>query len=85
MRIVLDTNVTVSALLWRGTPYRLVETIRRQRQDHLFTSPALLEASVAWVTPLALPIGSMRSNILENCFNCIGLMSGYCRSNWVCL
>jgi putative PIN family toxin of toxin-antitoxin system len=43
MRIVLDTNVTVSALLWRGTPYRLVETIRRQRQDHLFTSPALLE------------------------------------------
>ncbi len=43
MRIVLDTNVTVSALLWRGTPYRLVETIRRQRQDHLFTSPSLLE------------------------------------------
>jgi len=43
MRIVLDTNVTVSALLWRGTPYRLVETIRRQPQDHLFTSPALLE------------------------------------------
>ena len=43
MRIVLDTNVTFSALLWRGTPYRLVETIRRQRQDHLFTSPALLE------------------------------------------
>ena len=43
MRIVLDTNVTFSALLWRSTPYRLVETIRRQRQDHLFTSPALLE------------------------------------------
>lgn len=43
MRIVLDTNVTVSALLWRGTPFRLVETIRRQPQDHLFTSAALLE------------------------------------------
>jgi len=43
MRIVLDTNVTFSALLWRGTPFRLVETIRRQPQDHLFTSAALLE------------------------------------------
>jgi len=43
MRIVLDTNVTVSALLWRGTPYRLVETIRRPPQHHLFTSAALLE------------------------------------------
>jgi putative PIN family toxin of toxin-antitoxin system len=27
MRIVLDTNVVMSALLWRGTPYRLLEEL----------------------------------------------------------
>jgi len=32
VRIVLDTNVVLSALLWRGTPYRLLEGIR-QRSD----------------------------------------------------
>jgi hypothetical protein len=29
-RIVPDTNVALSALLWRRTPYRLLEAIRRQ-------------------------------------------------------
>jgi hypothetical protein len=30
VRIVLDTNVVLSALLWRGTPHRLREAIRAQ-------------------------------------------------------
>ena len=44
MRLVLDTNTVLSALLWRGTPYRLLETIRKQ-QPHLqlYSSPVLLE------------------------------------------
>jgi len=42
VRIVLDTNVVLSALLWRGTPYRLFQTIRRQEHAQLFTSAALL-------------------------------------------
>ena len=66
MRIVLDTNVTFSALLWRGTPYRLVETIRRQRQDHLFTSPALL-AELADV--LTRPFAAKRLALLERIGN----------------
>jgi predicted nucleic acid-binding protein len=37
MRLVLDTNVVTSALLWRGIPYQLLQTIRRRsnlkRQD----------------------------------------------------
>lgn len=28
MRLVLDTNVVVSATLWRGAPYRLLELLR---------------------------------------------------------
>ncbi len=43
MRLVLDTNVVISALLWRGTPYRLLETIRRQESLQLYSSSALLE------------------------------------------
>jgi putative PIN family toxin of toxin-antitoxin system len=43
MRIVLDTNVVMSALLWRGTPYRLLATIRLRPSVQLFSSTALLE------------------------------------------
>jgi len=43
VRIVLDTNVVVSALLWRGTPYRLFQAIRQREHAQLFTSAALLE------------------------------------------
>ena len=43
VRIVLDTNVALSALLWRGTPYRLLQSVRRQTRVWLFTSPILLE------------------------------------------
>ena len=43
MRIVLDTNVALSALLWRGKPYQLLEAIRQRSDMRLFSSPALLE------------------------------------------
>ncbi|KAB2844806.1 MAG: PIN domain-containing protein [Burkholderiales bacterium] len=43
MRVVLDTNVVLSALLWRGTPYRLLIAIRHRDEARLFSSPALLE------------------------------------------
>lgn len=43
MRIVLDTNVVLSALLWRGTPYQLLDAIRSRSEAKLFTSPALLD------------------------------------------
>jgi len=42
VRIVLDTNVVLSALLWRGTPYRFLQTIRQQEHAQLYTSAALL-------------------------------------------
>jgi putative PIN family toxin of toxin-antitoxin system len=43
MRIILDTNVVLSALLWRGTPYRLLEAIQRLPNLQLCSSAALLE------------------------------------------
>ena len=43
MRIVLDTNVVLSALLWRGTPYHLLATIGQRSSIQLYSSTALLE------------------------------------------
>jgi len=43
VRIVLDTNVVLSALLWRGTPYRLLATIGQRSSIQLYSSTALLE------------------------------------------
>ncbi len=37
MRLVVDTNAIVSALLWRGKPYRLFQAAREGRTS-LFTS-----------------------------------------------
>lgn len=41
MRLVLDTNAVVSALLWHGTPGKLIEAARH-RPVSLFTSAPLL-------------------------------------------
>ena len=41
MRVVLDTNVVASALLWGGTPERLIE-LAGEGSLELFTSQALL-------------------------------------------
>jgi len=43
MRLVLDTNVVFSALLWRGKPHQLLEAVSQRSDTHLFSSPALLE------------------------------------------
>jgi len=43
MRLVLDTNVVVSALLWQGTPYRLLQTIRQEQGIRIYSSLALLD------------------------------------------
>lgn len=42
MRIVIDTNIVVSALLWQGTPGRLI-ALAIDSEVKLFTSVALLD------------------------------------------
>jgi uncharacterized protein len=41
VRAVIDTNVLLSGLLWRGTPHRLIEEVRAGTLT-LISSPALL-------------------------------------------
>jgi putative PIN family toxin of toxin-antitoxin system len=45
-RLVLDTNVVVSAFLWQGTPGRLIE-LAGEKEVQLFTSRALLDELAA--------------------------------------
>jgi uncharacterized protein len=42
MRVVADTNIVVSGLLWRGNPRRVLD-VARDGIIELFTSPPLLE------------------------------------------
>jgi putative PIN family toxin of toxin-antitoxin system len=42
MRVVADTNIVVSGLLWRGNPRRVLDSARDGIIE-LFTSPTLLE------------------------------------------
>jgi len=43
VRIILDTNVVLSALLWRGTPHHLLAAIGQRQGVQLCSSTALLE------------------------------------------
>lgn len=43
MRLVLDTNVVTSALLWRGIPYQLLQVVRQRPNLQMYCSAALLE------------------------------------------
>ena len=42
MRLVVDTNIVVSAFLWQGTPGRLLD-MAGEKQIRLFSSRALLD------------------------------------------
>lgn len=80
MRIVLDTNVALSALLWRGTPYSLLQTVRQQQRSQLFTSPVLLiELAEVLVRPwsakrLAL-IGRVAHDVLADYIAAVELVT----------
>src|SRR5690242_13725603 len=41
MRLVLDTNAVIAALLWRGTPYQLLQAIRQHPNLQLYSSAVL--------------------------------------------
>ena len=59
MRVVLDTNIVISALLWGGLPYRLLQ-LAVAGEIEVLTSPALLAelAEVLERTHLASRIAS---------------------------
>ncbi len=59
LRLVVDTNVLVSAFLWQGTPGRLIE-LAGEKEVQLFTSRALLDELTATLhkRKLAKPVAA---------------------------
>ena len=43
MRVVLDTNVVASAMLWDGTPRQLLRAARERRLELFTSAPLLIE------------------------------------------
>lgn len=64
MRIVLDTNVVVSALVWGGTPYKLIEAAAAG-EIALYTSPVLLSElrDVLMRAHLASRLAALRTSV----------------------
>ena len=64
MRVVLDTNVVVSTLVWGGVPYKLLQAAT-EGDIELYTSPALLtELSEVLARPhLTSRLQSQRSSV----------------------
>ena len=50
MRVVLDTNILVSALLWRGAPYRCLLAVQAGLADLVISPPILEELRTVLVT-----------------------------------
>lgn len=79
MRIVLDTNVVLSALLWRGKPYQLLVAIRQRNDARLSSSPALV-AELADVLSRASParrlaaIGKTARDVLTDYLEAVELI-----------
>lgn len=50
MKVVLDTNILVSGLLWRGAPYRCLLAVRAGLADLVISRPILDELRRVLVT-----------------------------------
>jgi putative PIN family toxin of toxin-antitoxin system len=72
VRLVLDTNVVLSALLWRGSPYHLLRATRQHGEVRLFTSAALV-TELAGV--LNRPFAAKRLALLER--TALGMVADY--------
>lgn len=65
LRLVLDTNVVVAALLWNGPPRRLIELAIDGEAVELFSSALLLDeqAHTLGYSKFAARIGSFGTSI----------------------
>jgi putative PIN family toxin of toxin-antitoxin system len=74
VRIVLDANAVPSALLWRGTPYRLLEAIRQQQHIQLVSSAALVEELAVVLTKRLAAINRTAREVLADYLEAIELV-----------
>ena len=70
MRLVIDTNVLVSAFLWQGTPGKLLE-LAGEKECRLFTSRILINelSEVLHRPKLATKVQATELTALQMVFN----------------
>jgi putative PIN family toxin of toxin-antitoxin system len=71
MRLVLDTNALISALLWRGTPHHLLQTVRERPNLQLYSSDVLFAELAEVLTRASLRkqlgvIGKQAREVLQD-------------------
>lgn len=70
MRLVLDTNAVISALLWRGTPYQLLQAIRQRPNLQLYSATLLEELANVLTRPSLhkglAAIGKQAGDVLQD-------------------
>ncbi|MFZ1623906.1 MAG: putative toxin-antitoxin system toxin component, PIN family [Gammaproteobacteria bacterium] len=79
VRIVLDTNIVISALLWRGAPHELLACLRQHSSVDLFSSSTLLEELAAVLSRPAIAqrlttIGKSSRDVLTDYVEAIELV-----------
>lgn len=87
MRIVLDTSVVLSALLWRGTPYHLLSAISQRPELRLYSTALLEKLADVLARPTAnrrlTLIGRSAGAVLADYVEAIGLpIPAACRAWW---
>ena len=87
MRIVLDTSVVLSALLWRGTPYHLLSAISQRPELRIYSTALLEKLADVLARPTAnrrlTLIGRSAGAVLADYVEAIGLpIPAACRAWW---
>ena len=87
MRIVLDTSVVLSALLWRGTPYHLLSAISQRPELRIYSTALLEELADVLARPTAnrrlTLIGRSAGAVLADYVEAIVLpIPAACRAWW---
>lgn len=87
MRIVLDTSVVLSALLWRGTPYHLLSAISQRPELRIYSTALPEELADVLARPTAnrrlTLIGRSAGAVLADYVEAIVLpIPAACRAWW---
>jgi uncharacterized protein len=67
MKAVLDTNVLISALFWRGTPYRCLLTAELGLYELILCQEIINELEKVLSTKLNLPPVKVQDSIVKVC------------------
>ena len=71
MRVVVDTNVMISAVLWLGTPHRIVELAEQKRIVLCMTETLLDELREVLARPKFKPYFQARHTSIEEIFSAL--------------